>query len=454
MRIAENAGTPLYASAFVNDDTFVVGGGGGQGAHGVANKLVAYRIKGAAVEQVDELLLPENSDTPTSMASGSAVETVWVGANVPSKGQFDHITHISLSKMEKLVAQDSYNFFKSSDPAIYQRSTSVAGNTVAATSSANPGAISIYNFADKDLLTMTFDEELVGAAIADYDEKTQKYVAAASETHISIRTIGKPNTNCAQLSAPEGTKWARIAAIGPGKFVAASTIGVRKGAALTVLEILYSEKGELVLEKQSIKIPGFKGVTALGNSGSHVAIASAAGEVLFYDVGEGVCDKISRIAQFKNVHKFPVTSLCVSCDGTCVLSTSLDGSLVAHTKLGYIKSSLRATIGWVTLSTIIIAILAILVGYIIQNSYEVSQKVVNIPLTGRRSWGHGPVVHSHLEYESFAADESKTYDPEQLAYGVAGTAPEASPETPVVEATVMDATHTPEEKRADPTPGA
>lgn len=448
MKIAANAGTPLYASAFLNDDIFVVGGGGGQGAHGIANKLVAYRINCAAIEQVDELLLPKNSDTPTSMASSSGAETVWLGANLPNEGQFNHLSHITLSSKEKLVPQNSYNFFKSSDPTIYQRSTAVSGNMVVSTSSGCPADVTIYNYADRDLLTVAFDEELVSAAIADYDEKTQRYFAAASETTISIRTIGKPAVNCAQIAAAEGSRWTRIAAIGPGRFVAASTFGARKGASLNVFEVLSSEKGEVVLDKRSVNIPNFKGITALGNSGPRVAVASAAGEILLYNVGEGVGDKISQIAKFRNVHKFPVTSLCVSCDATCVVSTSLDGSIVAHTKLGSIKSSLRATVGWVTVSAIIIAILALLVGYIIQCRYEISHKFVVVPLTRGQNWGNGPVVHSYVEHKSL------DIDPDQLAYGVAGTAPEATPKPPDIEVTGMDASPTPEVNRAEAYPGA
>jgi len=61
---------PVYSCAFVADDQFVAGGGGGASRTGIKNKLRLFRVSDdRQLNILSELELEKDEDAPMSMAS-------------------------------------------------------------------------------------------------------------------------------------------------------------------------------------------------------------------------------------------------------------------------------------------------------------------------------------------------------------------------------------------------
>ncbi|KAH9850052.1 WD40 repeat-like protein [Lenzites betulinus] len=83
---------PVYSSAFVSPNEFVLGGGGGQSKTGIKNKIRLYRAEGdKKLELVHELELASGEDAPMSIAAHPQREEIVCGINSPQdalqKGQ-------------------------------------------------------------------------------------------------------------------------------------------------------------------------------------------------------------------------------------------------------------------------------------------------------------------------------------------------------------------------------
>ncbi|EJF62868.1 WD40 repeat-like protein [Dichomitus squalens LYAD-421 SS1] len=73
---------PVYSSAFVSPNEFVLGGGGGQSKTGIKNKLRLYRIEGdSRLELLNELELASGEDAPMSMAAHPSRSEIVGGIN-------------------------------------------------------------------------------------------------------------------------------------------------------------------------------------------------------------------------------------------------------------------------------------------------------------------------------------------------------------------------------------
>lgn len=317
-----NAGSPIYASTFVDDVTFAVGGGGGQGAHGIKNKIVVYTLKPNAVE-TGALELPDGSDSVTSIAS-STNRKVTVGVNIPkSEKNINRLLQLEVGKdgtiSSELNSDSLIHLYNSDDITIYQRSISALDTTVLVANSADPGTV--YRISPSPrILSIKYDAEIL-----DIAQNKKGLFAALSATKIEVRSSTHPQTTLAVLKAADKHQWGRIVPVGEGEFAASSTYANRSAAFITIFTVTSDGKVDV---KKNFKIADFKGVTALAASGIIVAAANANGDVYTFNTFSG-----SAMTKLKGLHKLPVTSLSLSPDRQTLVSTSMDGSVVVSTDL-------------------------------------------------------------------------------------------------------------------------
>ena len=134
-----STGYPLYAAAFLTPETLILGGGGGEGRHGIKNKLSVFSVPEGAI--VNERELDEGEDNPTCMAiAGSQVV---FGANRGSekvkKGNNKHL-RVYNGDLEEISSMD---VFRSTNPATYQKAIA-ATDTLVAVVSDDPNGGSLY----------------------------------------------------------------------------------------------------------------------------------------------------------------------------------------------------------------------------------------------------------------------------------------------------------------------
>lgn len=388
-----NAGSPIYASTFVDDVTFAVGGGGGQGAHGIKNKVVVYKLKPNAVE-TGALDLPDGSDSVTSIACGSDRKLA-VGVNIPkTEKHINRLLQLDVSSdgtIDSKLNDDSVlHLYNSDDITIYQRSISALGSVVLIANSVDPGTV--YRISPTHrMLSIKYDAEIL-----DIAQNEESQFAALSASKIEIRSSARPQTTLAVVNAAEKHHWSRIVPVGKGEFAASSTYANRSGAFITIFAV--SPEGKVEVKKK-FKVGDFKGVTALAGSGIIVAAANANGDVYTYNSFSG-----EAMTKLKGLHKLPVTSLSLSPDRQTLVSTSMDGSVIVSTDL-YGGISVKSV-----LFTLLVLFVSIAVFYVgnkdrftlstpaddptISASSEPSYPpgVVGGALHKVHGMGHGPVV--------------------------------------------------------------
>lgn len=360
MRINTKSGIPLYTAAYYDANTLIVAGGGGQGAHGVQNKIIVYNVSDGEAAVVSEFMLPANSDSPTSMTIGGN-KIVWVGVNIPDEktGKIEHLLKLRLNGEQQLVQEEAFDLFHSKDISVYQKATCEAGNMIACASSANNGLLSILTLPAGDILNMTFDREISDAAMSDYNDKEQRFIATVSDQEIEIRSISQPNVKFVpSVPAPKGGRWSRIVALMPGKFVAAASLANKSGTQLSVIEI---EDFGVARVSHTVKITAFSGVTALATNGYRLAVASPSGDLFVYNV---FVSEPTLVCKWRNLHNLPITAVAITDAGNTVASMSMDGSLSINTDIGQ-TASVTSTLICAGLASIVIMLVGLVLSILI-----------------------------------------------------------------------------------------
>lgn len=101
-------GCPVYGCDFVGNDRVVVAGGGGEGRHGIANKLAILQTRPALAVQV-ELELDNNQDNPTSVCyaqDNKQNSLIYVGINESSAKISEGRGNAHFRVFEHVVGQD------------------------------------------------------------------------------------------------------------------------------------------------------------------------------------------------------------------------------------------------------------------------------------------------------------------------------------------------------------
>lgn len=333
---------PLYAAAFISESTLVVGGGGGEGRHGVKNKLTSINVSSGRV--LDECELSEGEDNPTCMAASKNL--LFVGANRGSQAIAERKnTHLRVYGPE-LKERQSIDALKFNDPAAYSKAISACSDLVAIISDSPVGGVlQVLSVPDlKPLWSASGDFQDVSVS------PNGRWIAAATQSTLSIFDAKAGNLRASHPVAKGGARWSRIAFTSDSELIAGANIAGKR-ARIHQLQI-QREPGVRVIRSRSVPGKSLTGLKAAAG-GAAVAVGTAGGDIYLYT------RNLSSLRNFKNVLKFPVTALAVVVDEeqVRVAGTTLDGSYVV------LETGLKpfsTTLWWVLVSTILIALLALI----------------------------------------------------------------------------------------------
>lgn len=322
----------------------MVGGGGGEGRHGVKNKLTS--INASTLEIQAEYELPVGEDNPTCLAA--AGQRIFVGANRGSKA-IEERKNLHLRVYDKkLQEQTAVDALKFTDPAAYQKAMAASEQLIAAVSdSADGGALQVLETETLDPL-WSQSGDFLDVALSP-DNALVAVVDAASLIVFNAVT-GK---QIVKHAAPKGgAKWVRVTFTSNLELIAGANVQNQR-ARIQQLRI----QDDTIKLIRSRSIPG-KSLTCLKSTPHAVAVGTAAGDIYIYT------SALKSLRSLRGTLKFPVTALAIIEDGevATVGATSLDGS---YTISDVSLNTFSTTVWWVLLSTIAIALIALISGRLI-----------------------------------------------------------------------------------------
>lgn len=341
------AGIPLYAVQFVDKDHIIAAGGGGQGKHGVANKLILleYDYKTETCQISKENILPAGSDCPMSMAVYGP--RLYTGINSTGSTENPHFRVMDPQTLQDLAAVQV--FTGDTPKGVYQRITAASEDLVAIVgSSPNSSKSYIYVVERKDptatLWSMTVDSDVSDLSF----DITGSSLAAATPQAVLIweAQTGKV---VHELPAPSNWQIVRAQYDGETRLVVGLQSRALKKAELRAYEI--QDKPMMVYKTG---VPS-RAISCLGVGGDIIAVGTSSGDVLLFN------SRLSRLSHYKGAHKLPVTSVSVNSETGAVASTSIFGSIHVIGKVTAGGSSLLSlsTLIWSSLSVAILAVLAL-----------------------------------------------------------------------------------------------
>lgn len=339
-KLTANADTPLYLAQFINEHQVVVGGGGGVGKHGVVNKLAMLDVQASELAPIGEFKFPEGADCPTSAAWDGVLV---VGCNVPAERGIDRL-HV-FTTQSGLVEAGAMRTFVNDDVTVFQKSVSASGGRVAVAASDEskvyvaslPAVAQPPRIDSGEESKSEEDADKADAQPAESNPEPNAFLESLPATidapSAVLAVVLTPRALCVLtadkllIRTASGThevesgreKWARMAYDSDE-----DQLAVVGNEALSVVPL-----NSCKVEARG-KIGALKAATALAAARGYVAAANAQGDIYVYEERTA-----GIVCKFLKTHTLPVTALAFSPNGSVLVSTSMDGSVVAHAKLQF-----------------------------------------------------------------------------------------------------------------------
>ncbi|ODV61274.1 uncharacterized protein ASCRUDRAFT_75965 [Ascoidea rubescens DSM 1968] len=412
-----NVGYPIFGARFLDEDTLLVAGGGGEGNHGIPNKLTALQIdfsrKNKVIKKFRELQLPPNSDSPMSLDTNG--EIILMGCNEGSekikKGKNCHLRKYDYID-QHLVFSKSINLFTdfSNDINNYTKCCYISDDSsigcISNSNEKNPQLI-IINTSNNQLKLKYKIIEKTNNIIKDLhispDGKTIVYIT--SSTFKAISTVsGKIliSKNSSALSTSSQTLiFAKIRFINNNEFIIGCNINNKGGISIVHYSILDQLliSNKLISKKiksitsmdfwpniiikvyQDIKNPE-KTITKseIDINNSLISIAGNNYSVILLKF-----KNFKNLFEFKKTHNFVITKVTFSPTGQYLASVSAANTIhviklpskFITSNQTQIKSKNLNTFLSIILSLLFVLILAILIQYLINK--KLIQHLIDIP---------------------------------------------------------------------------
>lgn len=384
-----DAGFPIYGVKFLDNKTLLAIGGGGEGNNGIPNKITAVKVaflvpdKSRRLQRFREIVLPGNEDSPMCVDVAAITDeedvqkAVFVGCNqsvqlIKSMSVNNNLRKYVYTKEEHLRFLDAAQFEDQvlpEDIGDYPKIVALAPNNSVGCmmTSKTPSSIYIFN---PDSLDLQYKFSPAHAAeIRDFhlspadDGKTLCYV-----TENSIETISTVTGNAisSSLKNPAAKKDLSRYVLSKVRFVDNSTVVVaaalRSGKGVAVFQYSLTDQHIVKSCDVSAKI---KGIVAMDLSLPQDLLVVAGND---FSVTLLRLSDLKPIKTFPKLHKFAVTSLAFSPNGTKLASGSAANSLhVMNIPQNYARG--KSTIGTLVLY-LVYAIMAVLLAVGLQKAHE------------------------------------------------------------------------------------
>ncbi len=366
-----NVGYPAYGAKFLNNDTLLVAGGGGEGNNGIPNKLTVLRVdptKDTEKEQfhiLSEFALEDNDDSPTAIDASKGIILVGCNENSTKIAQGKGNKHLRKFKYDKVNDQlefvTSVDFDASTNADDYTKLVYISreGTVAAIASSKVPAIMRIIDPSD---LTEKFEIETRGE-VKDLHFSTDGKVVAYI-TGSSLEVISTVTGSCIARKTDFDKNWS----LSKINFIADDTVliaaSLKKGKGIVLTKISIKSGNTSVLRSKQVT-NRFKGITSMDvdMKGELAVLASNDNSIALVKLKDLSMSKI-----FKQAHSFAITEVTISPDSTYVASVSAANTIhIIKLPLNYANyTSMKQKISKFFTNFILIVLLS----YILQFSYK------------------------------------------------------------------------------------
>ena len=449
-----NVGYPLYGARFLEDDTLLIAGGGGEGKNGIPNKLTLLGVgkdrdtpskpgKTGKKNQVEEVILGRSSDdenftigrlseyefdpqddSPTALDCKDGA--ILVGCNENSEtikqGKGNH----HLRRLELLQTEEGYKFKfirgidydKSRDPNDYTKLIHISrvGSLAAIASSCSPSTLRIINYKTMEEKYEIESTDEIKDLNFSPDGKVISYITSKSLELISTVT---GSSFARKVDFDRNWNLSKIRFIDNHTLVIGASLIKGNGILLLKIDV---KSGKATLSKAKMLSKQFRGITAMdvNGPGNLAALATNDNSLLLV--------RLNRIRVKKilgQIHSFAITKVTISGDCKLVATVSAANTVHVIEIPENFASSLSAPEFLYQLFTksMIVLIVAICIQYAYQ--YEIYTKMMHGVQILRRSgnfsylFSNGNHIHEnpldYFEQKTLIGDHvrSVTVDEEQ-----------------------------------------
>ncbi|ODV93605.1 hypothetical protein PACTADRAFT_30106, partial [Pachysolen tannophilus NRRL Y-2460] len=309
---------PIYGSKFLNDDTLLVTGGGGEADNSVPNKLTAVTIdftRRKIIKRFRELSLAEDEDAPTCIDTNGSVILLSCNQNsfAIKNGQNQHLRKYGYIK-EHLRFLQSAQISESINPLEYIKSCCVSpdGSIGCLSTSTDEADIFVVDTSNLEVKFHINTKTTVKDLCVSPDGKIISYATPSSIEFISTVT--------GNLIASKNLQDYLVSKI---KFNNDNTIIIvatqKKVSGIFLLEFSISKNS---LTRNKLINNKIKSITAMSYHNGLIALSGNDASILLIKESNF---KVLKI--FPKVHGFAITSIQISPNNQYLSSTSADNTI-------------------------------------------------------------------------------------------------------------------------------
>lgn len=358
-----NLGYPVYGAQFVNDNTVIVAGGGGDGNNGIPNKMTAILIQPEnlkkPIKRYRELTLNENEDSVMSLGVGNGTILAGINENplMMAKGVNKHLRKFKFEN-NHLKFLESCQIHPNTNSTIYQKITAISndGSIGVIVMSDTPSSIYIIETSHdlEEKFKIVTDGDVKDVTIS-LDGKLMCYITSSVFEVISLvtgRSVYKTNIDFLM---------SKIRFLDNNEVIISGA--KNKDTVIAKFSIASSK-----IVQQKIVYKNLKGITSMDvNIKNNLTVLATSN----YSLIILRTSDLKVIKVLNKVHDFAITKVVFSKSGKYLASCSAANTVnVIEIPENFAASkSILTTIFHYIFSIILIALLSVGVQYLYENGY-------------------------------------------------------------------------------------